>query len=90
MLPDDPFELGEIVGDDAMELNGRSRLVVLLGDLAPLLVNEEGSRYWKQQISWFKVRQVSKNISSKDSLIRILVVGMFLPLSLKLIFNFRK
>ena len=49
VLPDDPLELCEIVGDDAVELDGRSRLVVLLGDLSPLLVNKEGSRNWKAQ-----------------------------------------
>ena len=49
MLPDDPLELCEIVGDDTVELDGRSWLVVLLGDLSPLLVNKEGSRNWKAQ-----------------------------------------
>ena len=51
MLPDDPLELCEIVGDDTVELDGRSWLVVLLGDLSPLLVNKEGSRNWKAQKS---------------------------------------
>jgi hypothetical protein len=54
VLPDDAPELGQVVGDDAVELDRRSRLVVLLGDLAPLLVDEEGSWNWKPSDSLSK------------------------------------
>ena len=39
MLPKDLFEVGQIISDDAVELNGGARLIMFLLDLMPFFVH---------------------------------------------------
>ena len=41
MLPKDLFEVGQIISDDAVELDGGTRLIMFLSDLSTLFVDQK-------------------------------------------------